>query len=632
MLLSVSAVAIAAAPGGTGVAASTAAPADTRWNDYQIIYWQRRTAPQYEGLKSIGVTGAMLTAPRDDPNRLTDEDIAPFLRNDLPWYVENSATDFYAPYHRFLAGQRKTEEFLKVQAQHQENPSSLAPFMRNPSLSDPKWLSDIAARLTTIVRTQKSYRPLYYSLGDETGTADLAAAWDFDFSPQSLSGMREWLQARYPSLEALNAQWGTHFADWQSVTPDTTDGALKRSDDNFSAWSDFKEWMDEAFARAIRAGTDAVHAADPNARAAIEGGQIPGWGGYDYSRLAHTVDVMELYDTNDNVEIVRSLNPQVIMLRTADVSGWQRLTPDIWRSLFRGMRGLILWDEKQAFVDANGGVSPVAQRAAPLLHELRELGPLFIGSDRRIDPVAVLYSPVSFRVDWILERRREGTDWSKRKAETEYGKNAYRSAMESYTRVLEHRGVQPRYVTEDMIADLRAQGIKVLILPHAIAMSREAADAVMAFAKAGGTVIADEQPAVFDRHGRRLRESYLAELFAAPSQARGAYLMDARSDDLPAILARAGVAPEFGLTASNGEPMRDIETYRFQSGDRILLALLRDKGAPAGNEAVTLNLARAFYVQDMRAKKPLGRSARIPLNLTAGEPVILSLSDLPPAP
>jgi hypothetical protein len=159
--------------------------------------------------------------------------------------------------------------------------------------------------------------------------------------------MRDWLQQHYPSLEALNAQWGTHFADWQSVTPDTTDGALKRSDDNFSAWSDFKEWMDEAFARAIRAGTDAVHAADPNARAAIEGGQIPGWGGYDYSRLAHTVDVMELYDTNDNVEIVRSLNPQVIMLRTADVSGWQRLTPDIWRSLFRGMRGLILWDENR---------------------------------------------------------------------------------------------------------------------------------------------------------------------------------------------------------------------------------------------------------------------------------------------
>jgi hypothetical protein len=241
-----------------------------------------------------------------------------------------------------------------------------------------------------------------------------------------------------------------------------------------------------------------------------------------------------------------------------------------------------------------------------------------------------LYSPASFRVHWLLDRRGEGTDWSKRKAETEYGENAYRSAMESYTRVLEHRGVQPRYVTEDMIADLRAQGIKVLILPHAIAMSREAADAVLSFAKAGGTVIADEQPAIFDRHGRRLPESYLADLFSASPNARGAFLVQARSDDFPAIVARAGAAAEFGLTLRIGETTRDVEIYRFQSGDRVLLALLRDKSAPAGNESVMLNLPRTFYVQDLRASKPLGMSTRIPLDLTAGEPVILSLSEAQP--
>src|SRR5262249_60324873 len=139
-------------------------------------------------------------------------------------------------------------------------------------------------------------------------------------SAKSIAGMREWLRERYASLAALNAQWGTHFADWEEVTPDTTDAALKRSDDNFSAWSDFREWMDEAYARALKAGTDAIHAADPNARSAIEGAQIPGWGGYDYSRLAHAVDVMEIYDNNDNVEIARSLNPKLIMLRSADVS------------------------------------------------------------------------------------------------------------------------------------------------------------------------------------------------------------------------------------------------------------------------------------------------------------------------
>ena len=624
MLLSMTEAASPAVPDGG--AASTVA-ADTRWNEFPIIYWQPRTTQQYEGLKSIGVTAGMLIPARDAPARLRNEQIAPLVSNGLPWFVENTATDFYAPYHRFVPGLRNTEEFLKVQAQHQQTPNSLEPFMRYPSLSDPKWLSDIRERLMTMVRTQKPYNPLYYSLGDETGIADLAAAWDFDFSPQSLSGMREWLRQRYASLDALNAQWGTHFADWDSVTPDTTDAALRRAGDNFSAWSDFKEWMDEAFARAIKAGTDAIHTADPRARVAIEGAQIPGWGGYDYSRLVHAVDVMEMYDYNDNVEIARSLNPSLIILRTASASNVSQ-TPDIWRSVLRGTRGLILWDDKQALVTPDGAVSPAGQTAARLLGELRTLGPMLVAAERRIDPVAVLYSPASFRVHWILDRRREGTDWSRRKAETEYGENTYRSAMQSYARVLEHQGVQPRYVTEDMIAGLQRMGIKVLILPHAIAMSREASDAVLSFAKTGGTVIADEQPAMFDRHGRRLQQSYLAGLFARANTGR-AYLMQASSDDLIPAVARAGVVPEFALRGQNGEAMRDIEMYRFQSAGRILLALLRDKGAPAGSESVSLVLPRPYYLQDLRAGKPLGRDVRIPLTLTAGDPVILSLSQIP---
>ena len=80
------------------------------------------------------------------------------------------------------------------------------------------------------------------------------------------------------------------------MQPETTIQAMRRTDGNFAAWADFKAWMDVAFADALRRGTDAVHAADPNALAAIEGAQIPGWGGYDYTRLAHAVDVMEIYD------------------------------------------------------------------------------------------------------------------------------------------------------------------------------------------------------------------------------------------------------------------------------------------------------------------------------------------------
>ena len=86
------------------------------------------------------------------------------------------------------------------------------------------------------------------------------------------------------------------------MVPDTTDAALARAGENFSAWADFKAWMDVAFADAVRAGTDAVHAAGADALAGIEGAQPPGWGGYDYALLAPAVDVMEMYGRGGNIE------------------------------------------------------------------------------------------------------------------------------------------------------------------------------------------------------------------------------------------------------------------------------------------------------------------------------------------
>src|SRR5690606_1066829 len=143
-------------------------------------------------------------------------------------------------------------------------------FRREPSLSDPAWLKTIRERLAAAVDMHGPYRPLFYNLADEPGIAQTAAFWDFDLSEWSLKGMRDWLREEYGNLAALNRQWGTDFATWDDVVPMTTDEAVGRRDENFSAWADFKAWMDVAFARAIRAGTDAVHDADPAGLAAIE--------------------------------------------------------------------------------------------------------------------------------------------------------------------------------------------------------------------------------------------------------------------------------------------------------------------------------------------------------------------------
>ena len=153
-----------------------------------------------------------------------------------------------------------------------------------------------------------------------------------------------WLRERHGSLDALNRAWGTRFAAWDDVVPALTDDAL-RDEAAVPSWMEFKAWMDAAFARALRAGTAAVHRADPEALAGIEGGQVPGWGGYDYGLISSAVDLMEIYDAGTSLEIAQSLNPDLRTL-TVNWKGDADAVRLIWRNWLLGVRGTILWDEE----------------------------------------------------------------------------------------------------------------------------------------------------------------------------------------------------------------------------------------------------------------------------------------------
>jgi len=318
-----------------------ARPPDQSWSDYQIISYFAETSARLVGLARLGVTAGKILGQRGEFDLAKiPQGAAPFVALHLRWYIENIATDFYSAYHRWYPDHPVNWLFEETKRLHRQEPANIAAFIRTPSLSDPAWLSRIALRLRQHVRAYAPYRPLYYNLADEAGIADLAAAWDFDFAPASLAAMRVWLKQTYGTLAALNREWGTHFRDWDSVLPMTTDAALQQPDENFAAWADFKAWMDIAFARAVRAGTDAVHAADPSARAALTGGQLPGWGGYNYSQLAAAVDVIEMSNEGNSVEIARSLAPGLITLMTSFPSvGEPQQIHAIWHELLLGGRG-----------------------------------------------------------------------------------------------------------------------------------------------------------------------------------------------------------------------------------------------------------------------------------------------------
>jgi len=608
------------------------------WPQFQIIMWQGHTALQDAALKTIGVDAGLVHADRANPGSIPRFEAVPLLQNDMPWYVENIATDFYSAYHRWFPDRPVNWRFTAAQDLYRKNPRDPSALMRVPSLSNPVWLDLIRRRIGATVAANKPYRPLYYNLADESGIADLAAYWDFDFAPESLAGMRLWLKERYGTLAALNREWGSDFASWDAVMPSTTAQAMRRTDGNFASWADFKEWMDVAFARALASGRDAVHAADPHALAGIEGGQVPGWGGYDYSRLVQSVDVMELYDGGDNVDIVRSLDPGMILLTTSSAGGdaeeWR-----VWHEWLRGTRGLILWDENNGFVARDGSLGPRGREAAPYFHELRgALGALLINSVPRTDPVAVLYSPASMRVQWMLDWQPKGDAWIDRGSEAEGGAgNTVRAAMSAWVEACRRLGLEPGFVTSASIDEGALALYRVLVLPHDVALSSADAEAIRRFVAAGGTAIADTMPGVFDEHGKKRTVSPLADLFA-PGAAHGKGMaMIADQSALATAIRTESVAPAAAVTEPDGAPAQDVDLYAFGDGDVEILGLQQSEPPPASASpparAIAVTLRKTRFVRDLRTGKDWGPVDRLTLSLDPVKPTILALSDKPlPSP
>lgn len=645
-------------------AAFIAKPPDRKWNDYAIIMWQPYGREQYPTLENLGINGGQHNARAGSlPQELID--------NNLRWYSENIGTDFYSEYHRYRPDRIQHWSFLQAKELYRKDPSSIEAFKRHPSLWDPVWRTAIHDRLIETVTRNSPYRPFFYSLADESGIADLAAFWDFDFSDQSLVPMRRWLKESYTTLAELNSEWATNFATWDLVTPFTTHQAMVRAGDNFAPWADFKEWMDISFSDALRMGAGAVHEADPDAYINIGGGQRPGWGGYDYARITKAINAIEPYDIGNNVEIIRSLNPGMVMLSTGFENGdWERHR--VWRELLHGHRGLIIWDEKHEYAGDDGKPGTRGLQASPYYNEIRDgMGAMIINSQPVSDPIAIHYSQASMRTEWMLARRPEGDAWIDRNARVERTDDEFLRLRESWCQLIEDHGLQYRFVSYGQLSEgeLLKRGYRIFILPRSSSLSQAEADAVREFVALGGVAIADGEPGVFNEHSRRLTASPLAGLFGGPhdqpvtlrSFGKGQaiflktdtlnYLQnrlvkkEAPVHQLVGDLLRShGMNPEFSVTDAAGRPVVGVELHVFRNGGVRTITLLSNPllrvdelGPPDFRSnrrfeqplTVKLSLPAPMFIYDVRQKHFLGQKSTLPLTITPYDPVILTAAPFP---
>jgi hypothetical protein len=430
------------------------------------------------------------------------------------------------------------------------------------------------------------------------------------------------------SLERANERWGTQtgwgapnkpagFKSWSEVAAFLVRyyrelGEVRSTEGwNVAAWCDFRNFMDSTFADAIGRARALCQAEDPHARCSTEGGQSPfAFGWYNYENVVKVVDVIEPYNIGNNVEVIRSLNPEVIMVSThgyehqpgkplSDLDRlYQKRAPQpIWWGLFHGHRGSLIWDDnlpEYRFIDEQTRqLTPSAATFSDAFNELRRgIGKLFINSRRLHDGIAIHFSQPSMQVHWLLDNVGNARRWVSHSGEDRH--SHFTGVRNSWTKLIEDIGLQYEFVGARQIEAGRMNrgAYRALILPQSLAMSTHEVEQIRQFVSEGGLLVADYRVATMNEHGRDLGHGQLDDVFGithARGQAKGRSAEGVASEPPLQLEGKSlnVVVGDETVTAAAGKPLA-------RSGG-VPLVILKRFGR---GKAVFLNLEVANYAYD----------------------------------
>lgn len=418
-----------------------------------------------------------------------------------------------------------------------------------PSLSDPDVFAKVEQAMRNHAKAASEMAGIdIYLLGDEW-------MWgaEFDYHPDNLERYRQWLQEQYPSLQALNQQWGTNFKDWQAITPVKGKEVREKGDfTNLSRWYDFRRYMMGVWAEYVRRPFEAAKSVNPRAAVGHEGVYPSGvrvgsdvWQFIPYCRVTGRYNSML-------EEWYRSVDPEIIHGQYGGygldwASPGERFFP--WRILLHGGHWCfyyMLWDQAQPYqmiIDFDGsphGGYPVISREE--WGDIKSgIGKLFIETKFTDDGIALPYSIASIYCGDLL-----GV--------------GHRGDLYNHKNIIQELGYQHTSVSYDQIAkgDLQTRKFKLLFLPTTICLSDGEVAAIKAFVQAGGVAVANYGTGVRDEHGKTRAPDPLDEIFGIDRSGVGGEPKDLElSFAAPAPESLRNVKPtmkpgELGLKAAKG--------------------------------------------------------------------------------
>ncbi|HMJ60512.1 MAG TPA: beta-galactosidase, partial [Bryobacteraceae bacterium] len=368
---------------------------------------------------------------------------------------------------------------------------------REVTLESPAFEAGVRAQLEKSLRPLAPLKPMACYLADESSVTFYADAFDVDWAPESLAGLRRWLQKEYSGLDALNASWGTAFHDWNAVEPMTTEQAQKHG--NYAPWADHRSYMETQFVRAFGKARDLVHEVDPNLRASISGTQVPtAHNGCNWYRIDQEIDYLQPYSGGCQDAMHYLFRPG---LTITGFTGYgligDQAQHEQWRRLFYGHGGAsIFWH--YTLLNPDLTMSAQGRALAEAFGRLQSgIARVFMNSTVQEDGVAIHFSMPSIRGSWITDGKiTAGVGGSKGKSSANFAELENR--REGWVKELETNGVQFRFLATAQIESGMLDRYRTLILPYSIAVTDGEVKEIERFMARGGIVYGDDQTGRMD--------------------------------------------------------------------------------------------------------------------------------------
>lgn len=473
---------------------------------------------------------------------------------------------------------------------------------------------------------------------------------EFCFCTGSQARFREWLRAKYGTLDALNAAWYRGFERWEQVEPPRASTILSYTD-----YLDWRAFIDDKLAgdlktrvEAIRAGRIADASQPITSHAAVPGlftSPTDGFGEPDDWKMAASADFFgtSLYPKHSQstrpwpyTQIAAALDFTRSSGRSHGKGFWigelqagqgvtgmriaEPVTPHdlefwMWKTISHGAREIAVYawypmssgyeSNGYGLINLDGTLTERARAAGGVARTIARNASGLLAAEPAPAPVAILYNRLSSMVG--------GAQPSLSKLG-----NAGRDSLMGLHRAFFEEQIPVDFVHPQDVIQQKLSQYKVLFLPYPVMLSKDVAEGVARYVQNGGTAVAEARLAWNDERGfssevvpgaglsevfgvreKNIRPVEKAKILVEPGSGlpglkpREAIVGEAFEEDLEP-LASARVLARF----ANGEPA--IVEKAFGKGKAILLgtfmALAYQRQQDASTKRLLLALARAAGV------------------------------------